>query len=90
MALDRDKLYGLSLEVVQLLMRKNNDYGSSYFELRDEYGYVAFLVRLADKFARLKHLAENKPAFEDESVEDTLKDIVGYCLLELYYQNFVK
>ncbi len=40
------------------------------------------LIRIEDKFNRLKSLFKNKSA-NYESVEDTLKDLANYCLLTL-------
>ncbi|MEM1913531.1 MAG: nucleotide modification associated domain-containing protein [Thermofilaceae archaeon] len=81
-----DKITQLALQIVNLLEEKNALYGNSYKETRDEYGYIAFLVRLQDKVNRVKTLytKENLPKSE-EAIEDTLKDIIGYCLLELAY-----
>ncbi len=71
--------------VADLLKRKNTDYGGSYDELRGMFGPEAFLIRLYDKFARLKTLTAQKAQVDDESIEDTIKDIIGYCTLELRY-----
>ena len=71
--------------VAELLKRKNTDYGGSYDELRDKFGEVAFIIRLHDKLARLKTLTAQKAQVNDESIEDTIKDIIGYCTLELCY-----
>lgn len=73
--------------VAELLKRKNTDYGNSYNESRSEFGQVAFLLRLNDKFARLKTLTNQEAQVGDESIEDTLEDIIGYCTLELRYRR---
>ena len=73
--------------VAELLRRKNTDYGNSYDESRREFGEVAFLVRLNDKFARLKTLTSQEAQVNDESIEDTIADIIGYCTLELRYRQ---
>ena len=65
--------------------RKNADYGSSFDELFDEFGMDSVLIRLKDKYNRIKSL--NKPGTKqqvvDESVEDTLLDMANYCILTL-------
>lgn len=71
--------------VAELLKRKNTDYGNSYDETRREFGSVAFLLRINDKFGRLKTLTKQDAQVNDESIEDTLEDIIGYCTLELRY-----
>lgn len=76
--------------VADLLKQKNTDYGNSYNESRSEFGSMAFLLRTNDKFARLKNLTNQKAQVNDESVEDTIKDIIGYCTLELRYRQHYK
>lgn len=65
--------------------KKNADYGSSFDELFDEFGMDSVLIRLKDKYNRIKSL--NKPGTKqqvvDESVEDTLLDMANYCILTL-------
>lgn len=73
--------------IAELLKRKNTDYGNSYGESRSEFGPVAFLVRVNDKFARLKTLTNHEAQVNDESIEDTIADIIGYCTLELRYRR---
>jgi len=83
--LDKTLLNNITEQITETLLKKNKDYGDSYFELREEYGKIAFLIRLSDKIARLKTLAK-QDAQVNESEEDTIKDIIGYCLLELYFR----
>jgi hypothetical protein len=62
---------------------KNHDYGDSFAKVRREFPN-AVLIRIADKFERLKQLmsgAEQK--VKDESIDDTLLDLANYCILEL-------
>lgn len=63
--------------------RKNHDYGDSFAKLRNEVSN-AILVRIYDKYSRLKTLllgADQK--VKDESIEDTLMDLANYCIMEL-------
>jgi hypothetical protein len=47
---------------------------------------VGFLVRMKDKFARLKTFVKKGILqVKDESVEDTLLDLANYCLLMAGY-----
>ncbi len=82
--LDEQKFKDMAQEIVDLVIRKNHDYGDSYFQIREDFGPASFIIRLADKFNRLQTL-QSKPNKVEESIEDTIKDIMGYCLLELYY-----
>lgn len=43
-----------------------------------KFGELGLLVRLGDKFARLEN---NREDFSDESVDDTVSDIIGYALI---------
>lgn len=65
--------------------RKNADYGSSFDDLFDEFGMDSVLIRLKDKFNRIKSLTKpgQKQMVVDESVEDTLLDLANYCILTL-------
>ena len=76
-------------EIVSLLEKKNNDYGNSATQTYEEYGDVAFFIRISDKINRLKSLTINNKTQEvkDESIEDTVKDIIGYCLLYLEWKT---
>ena len=46
---------------------------------------MAFLLRINDKFARLKTLTTHEAQVNEESIEDAIADIIGYCTLELRY-----
>lgn len=76
-------------EIVSLLEKKNNDYGNSATQTYEEYGDVAFFIRISDKINRLKSLTINNKTQEvkDESIDDTVRDIIGYCLLYLEWKN---
>ena len=71
-------------ELNSLYHDKNNDYGDSFAKVRNELGNVAILVRLYDKIGRLKTLLTGtKQKVNDESIEDSLRDLANYCILEL-------
>ena len=62
--------------------RKNSDYGDSFGQSIREFGYVAGIVRISDKFNRLKSLLSGKEQkVNDESVQDTLLDMANYCIM---------
>lgn len=77
---DGDSIKTIAIEIADIVERKNNDYGNSFDKTIKEYGDVAYFLRIEDKLSRLKSLS-NKSAEVDESIEDTLKDIIGYTLL---------
>ena len=74
----------IATEIGQLVEKKDKDYNSAFSKTLKEYGDVAYFLRIDDKLNRLKSLLlRSKDAEINESVEDTLKDIVGYTLLML-------
>ena len=69
-------------EVTKILLKKNEDYGSASFDL----GLNGNMVHLWDKIRRYRTLIENEmkdnvPNYE--TIEDTLKDIIGYAIIGL-------
>lgn len=71
-------------QMYEIYKTKNADYGNSFNITREEYPN-AILIRLQDKFLRLKQLYRNnfKANVQNESVKDTLLDMANYCILEL-------
>ena len=75
--------------LADLLKRKNADYGDSFSEapylLPKLSTASSAYVRLSDKFHRLRTLLnlDEQDRKTDESLEDTLRDVAGYCLLLL-------
>lgn len=63
--------------------KKDTDYGNSFSQSIDKYGYVAGLVRMSDKFNRAENLLlNNKEALvNDESAVDTLLDLAAYSIM---------
>jgi len=68
-------------DVTAILLKKNEDYGGASFDL----GLNGNMVHLWDKVSRFKSLISKdsqNPNFE--SLEDTLKDIIGYAVIGLH------
>lgn len=82
----REELQKIANEIIELVCKKNADYGNSFFYTRESFGAKATVIRLWDKITRFEVLTRDKPQ-SDETIEDTLKDIVGYSLLELLYRR---
>ncbi len=68
-------------DVTDILLKKNQDYGGASFDL----GLNGNMVHLWDKVSRFRSLLSKdglNPNFE--SLEDTLKDIIGYAIIGLH------
>ena len=72
-------------KMLNLMAKKNADYGNAFNKGCDKLGYRYGLARMYDKANRLIHLIEddfkgcNKPNVEDESMFDTIQDLGNYC-----------
>lgn len=64
---------------------KNKDYGDSFTDSINEWGLVASMVRIGDKYNRLKTLIKNpnNQHVKDESIIDTYMDMANYCLMSV-------
>ena len=73
--------------LTDLLTRKNADYGNSAFDAPPLAPGLdtasAILVRMGDKIMRLQRLATHDARVKDESFNDTVRDLAGYCILYL-------
>lgn len=67
------------------LIKKNRDYGSSFDKSINKFGWVYVAIELDKKKNRLHSLLKSKEKPNFESIEDTLLDIAGYCVLSLIY-----
>ena len=71
-------------ELNALYSAKNHDYGDSFRKTR-EIVPASILVRLHDKLGRLDSLlmAPETAKVKDENIDDTLKDLANYAIMEL-------
>lgn len=68
-------------DVTAILLKKNQDYGGASFDL----GLNGNMVHLWDKVSRFRSLlSKNSQNPNFESLEDTLKDIIGYAIIGLH------
>lgn len=86
---DENYITKVANEIAELVERKNHDYGNSFDITINDYGKVAYFLRIDDKLNRLKQLmlSDKISQVDDEKIEDTLRDIIGYTLLMLNYEN---
>lgn len=80
-------------KMLNLMAKKNTDYGNAFNKGCDKLGYRYGLARMYDKANRLIHLIEddfqgcNKPNVKDESMFDTIQDLANYCNMLLAWLN---
>ena len=79
------------LTIVDTLLRKNKDYGSSVFE-PPELDHtispeVGLFCRLSDKIRRIRQLRATKTAEVAESLYDSIADMGGYSILLLVFKR---
>lgn len=71
-------------EMTELYDLKNIDYGDSFGKSFEEWGMTMPCIRLTDKLNRLCSLTKNfSQRVQDESIEDTLKDLANYSIMTL-------
>lgn len=80
-------------KMLNLMAKKNADYGNAFNKGCDKLGYKYGLARMYDKANRLVKLIEddfngynNAPNVEDESMFDTIQDLGNYCNMLLAWQ----
>ena len=79
------KFYELLKEMKETHDRKNHDYaGDDPLSNLRTFGFYGVVVRISDKFHRLKNFAkQDKLKVKDESIRDTLIDMANYALLAI-------
>ena len=78
-----DKHKTICKELSDIYKKKNHDYGDSFAILYEKFGMQSTVIRLWDKLLRLETLLDQDRQVEDESIEDTLKDLANYCIITL-------
>ena len=74
-------------EIGNLLITKQQDYGPG--NVNNAFGgpINGLLVRIGDKFERLKNLFTSKETPKHESIEDSFKDMANYAVIALMVQR---
>lgn len=70
---------------IEILDAKGRDYSGTEDAMSNfkDFGWKGIVVRLGDKYHRLKNLTKAEAAVDNESVEDTLYDNINYSALAL-------
>ncbi len=73
----------IASQITETYEKKNTDYGNSFSESIEKYGYVAGLVRMSDKLNRAENLLlkQDTALVNDESAVDTLLDLAAYSIM---------
>ena len=70
--------------VQETLVRKQRDYGHENIR---RFGLQGLMVRIHDKVARLENLLSTGGTPNNESIDDTLLDIVGYSAIGIMWER---
>ena len=79
---DHERFKKVIEECESLRWKKVNDYGLTY----NEYGLLGLLVKLGDKYGRIKRLHNKKIAGEKpnfETMRDSLIDLINYAIMSV-------
>ena len=83
----KNALWNQVQQINNLVLKKNERYGNSALTAPALCAVLTakegILVRLGDKFARMRQLIETDEVVAEEPLRDTVKDIIGYCFLWL-------
>lgn len=74
-------------ELGNLLISKQRDYGPG--NINNAYGgsLNGLMVRMGDKWERLKNLLNSGDTPQHESIEDSFKDLANYCIIAMMVQR---
>lgn len=70
-------------EMQELYEKKNHDYGNSFSETIQEFGFTPAIARINDKLKRVKQMVKGEQMQVDESMRDNLIDMANYCILTI-------
>lgn len=70
-------------ELAELLLKKHNDYGPKNISESPGGPLNGLRVRMHDKLARINNLIDNNKEPENESLEDSFKDMANYAIIGL-------
>lgn len=74
---------GIADELTSLLLKKQKDYGPKNISQAPGGPLNGLRVRMYDKIARINHLIETGATPENESLEDSFKDLANYSIIAL-------
>lgn len=88
---DQKKIAEAGIAIVDLLLRKNHDYGGSAWKrpilVPSLEPRTAMLCRMSDKLERIQTLLDKGNEVVDEKISDTFKDLCGYLMLYVAFEG---
>ena len=97
---ERQKFYEFAKQFYEdafsIIQKKNNDYSQeknpfANFEFTAEASGITtervFLMQIANKLARMRECLDKPILVLDETLTDTLQDMINYCVLLAGYMN---
>lgn len=82
-----DAVRKLALEVAEVVIKKQRDYGKDNILKSPVGAELGIIVRLGDKINRLGNLYTKHQNPENEPIDDSWRDIIGYSLVALMVRN---
>lgn len=83
----KEKIKRICALLEEVLIAKNQNYGDSAFRTPllapNVSPQEALLTRFSDKIWRMERLLRGEPDRVKESLDDTILDVAGYCILLL-------
>ncbi len=70
-------------ELASLLLKKHKDYGPKNISHSPGGALNGLRVRMHDKIARINHLIDSGSSPENESLEDSFKDLANYSIIAM-------
>lgn len=70
-------------ELAELMLKKHKDYGPKNISESPGGPLNGLRVRMHDKLARINNLIDNNKQPENESFEDSFKDMANYAIIGL-------
>lgn len=75
-------------ELANTFFLKNERYGNSFTDTMEDYGLVASIVRITDKFNRMTTLFQSRKLdCDDEPLKDTMLDMANYLIMTVAYMK---
>jgi len=85
MFLNEDKRKDIIQNIISMYNDRNYDYGNIAEKQLMWDGKVSYKIMLEHKVSRFLNLLKEKNKSKDDSIEDTVKDIIGYSVIYLMW-----